>query len=168
MATGNRLYQRLLVAWQERAIALKAISFGLVGVVNAAVDYAVFFLARAALSASAGTVALAGAVAASCNCLNAETWILVPANVIAWGVAVSGSYVMNSFTTFAIESGRQLRWRAYGTFVASGIAGVVANTATVVIAVQFVPVWAAKLIAILVGFVVNFSLSHFVVFRPRG
>ena len=29
------------------------------------------------------------------------------------------------------------------------------------------PVWAAKLIAILVGFVVNFSLSHFVVFRPR-
>jgi len=33
--------------------------------------------------------------------------------------------------------------------------------------VQFVEVWAAKLIAILVGFVVNFSLSHFVVFRPK-
>ena len=50
----------------------------------------------------------------------------------------------------------------------SGIAGVIANTTTVVIAAQFVPVWAAKLIAILVGFVVNFSLSHFVVFRPRA
>ena len=106
-------------------------------------------------------------IAAMCNCLDAETWILVPANVIAWLVAVSGSYVMNSFTTFARESGGQLRWRDYGKFAASGIAGVIANTTTVIIAVQFVPVWAAKLIAILVGFAVNFSLSHFVVFRPR-
>ena len=49
---------------------------------------------------------------------------LIPANVLAWLVAVSGSYVMNSFITFAAESGRQLRWRDYGAFVASGIAGV--------------------------------------------
>ncbi len=38
----------------------------------------------------------------------------------SWLVAVSGSYVMNSYVTFAAESGRRLRWRAYGTFVASG------------------------------------------------
>jgi putative flippase GtrA len=74
---------------------------------------------------------------------------------------------MNSMTTFARESGRKLSWRAYGTFAASGIAGVIANTTAVLVAVQFVEVWAAKLIAILVGFVVNFSLSHFVVFRPK-
>jgi putative flippase GtrA len=30
------------------------------------------------------------------------------------------------------------------------------------------PVWLAKALAILVSFVVNFTLSHFVVFRPRG
>jgi putative flippase GtrA len=166
MAPLRRLIDRLRVAWHQRAIALKAVSFGLVGVVNAAVDYGVFFLARALLSSSARVTELAAAVSASCNCLNADTWILIPANVIAWLVAVSGSYVMNSFTTFAVESGRQLRWRAYGTFVASGVAGVIANTATVVVAAQFVPVWMAKLIAILAGFVVNFSLSHFVVFRP--
>ena len=75
---------------------------------------------------------------------------------------------MNSYTTFARESGRKLRWRDYGTFVVSGIAGVIANTTTVVVAAQFVPVWAAKLMAILVGFVVNFSLSHFFVFRPQA
>ena len=76
---------------------------------------------------------------------------------------------MNSMTTFARESGRKLRWRSYGTFVASGIAGVIANTAVVLVAVQYVDdARIAKLIAILVGFVVNFSLSHFVVFRSRA
>jgi putative flippase GtrA len=92
---------------------------------------------------------------------------LIPANVLAWAVAVTGSYVMNSFITFAAESGRQLRWRAYGTFVASGVVGVVANTATLVIASYWIPVLAAKFAAIALSFVVNFSLSHFVVFRTR-
>jgi putative flippase GtrA len=159
---------RIAAMWRERAIAFKAISFAMVGVINAAVDYGVFFLALEVLENSARTVELASAISESCKCMSAETWIIVPANVIAWLVAVSGSYVMNSFTTFAAESGRKLRWRDYGTFVASGIAGVFANTTTVVIAVQFMPVWTAKLLAILVGFVVNFSLSHFVVFRPRA
>jgi putative flippase GtrA len=111
---------------------------------------------------------LAERAAHSCQCLNVESWIIIPANIFAWLVAVSGSYVMNSFTTFAAESGRKLSWRAYGKFVASGTAGVTANTTTVVIAVYFVPVWLAKLIAIFVGFIVNFSLSNFVVFRPRN
>lgn len=161
------LLDRLLQAWHERAFLLKAVSFGMVGVINAAVDYGVFFLARAALHTSASIVNGAATIAAACNCLSAENWLLIPANIIAWLVAVSGSYVMNSMTTFAKESGRKLRWKSYGTFVASGIAGVIANTAAVLVAVQFVDVWAAKLIAILVGFVVNFSLSHFVVFRPK-
>ena len=30
------------------------------------------------------------------------------------------------------------------------------------------PVWVAKAIAILVSFVVNFSITHFVVFRPKA
>ena len=53
-------------------------------------------------------------------------------------------------------------------FVASGIVGLVANTATLVIAAQFLPVWVAKGCAILVSFLVNFSMSHFVVFRRRA
>ena len=87
----------------------------------------------------------------------------------SWLVAVSGSYVLNSTITFAAESGRTLRWRDYTVFVVTSIAGLIANTATLVAAAQLLllPVWLAKLIAILASFVVNFSLSHFVVFRAR-
>ena len=140
-----RLYRRLAQAWRERAVVLKAASFASIGVINALVDLAVFFAAYKLLGLA-----------------------LIPANVLAWLVAVSGSYVMNSFVTFAAESGRQLRWRAYGAFIASGIAGVTANTATLVVASYWVPVLPAKLMAMVASFVVNFSLSHFVVFRVRG
>jgi putative flippase GtrA len=85
--------------------------------------------------------------------------------VLAWLVAVSGYYVMNSYITFAAESGRQLRLRDYGAFVASGIAGVVTNTTVLVAASYLMPVLVAKLMAIVASFAVNFALSHFVVFR---
>src|SRR5690606_21697418 len=71
----------------------KAGSFAAVGVVNTLVDFAIFAAAVTLLE-----------------------WPLVPANVLSWLVAVTGSYVMNSYTTFAAESGRQLTGRAYGTF----------------------------------------------------
>jgi putative flippase GtrA len=80
---------------------------------------------------------------------------------------VSFSYAMNSFFTFGPESGRVLRWRDYATFAASGVAGMVASTATLFALSYVLPVLVAKLISIAVSFVVNFSLSHFVVFRTR-
>jgi putative flippase GtrA len=134
---------RLRTAWRERAIALKAVSFGLIGVVNSLVDLGIFLTAYGVLGLP-----------------------LVPANVIAWAIAMSFSYVMNSSITFAAESGGKLRWKDYAAFAASGLVGVVANTTALVAASYFLPVLAAKLIAILVSFVVNFSLTHFVVFRP--
>ena len=54
----------------------------MIGVVNTLVDLGVFLVAH-----------------------NVFALPLVPANVLAWLVAVSGSYVMNSFITFAHESG---------------------------------------------------------------
>jgi len=77
-------------------------SFGAIGVVNTLIDYSMFLLGYYVLGLP-----------------------LVPANILSWLVAVSGSYVMNSFITFAAESGRQLRWRDYGTFVVSGVAGLI-------------------------------------------
>lgn len=142
------ILKRLTVAWHERAIALKAVSFALVGLVNTAVDFSVFWTTATYLR-----------------------WPLVPANVLAWGVAVTFSYVMNSFITFGPESGRVLRWRDYATFAASGVAGMVSSTATLFALSYVMPILAAKLLSILVSFAVNFSLSHFVVFRtrpPRG
>ena len=89
----------------------KAITFGLVGVVNAGIDFAVFWPATHALGLSK-----------------------VPAKVVSWMVAVSASYVMNSLITFAAESGGKLRWRAYGAFVVSGIAGMVASVIALALA----------------------------------
>jgi putative flippase GtrA len=135
------------------AFIRKAISFGLVGVVNSLIDFGIFWLGAWKFGLP-----------------------LVGANTLSWTVAVSCSYVMNSMFTFAVESGRRLSWRAYATFVVSGIAGLVANTLTLVIVAKLAPLVftaasaqlaAAKICSILAAFVVNFSLSHFVVFRRR-
>ena len=122
MLSGCMDALKRLVAWFRRQVMLmKATSFALVGVVNTAIDLAVFVVAY--------------------NFLHLP---LIPANVMAWFVAVTFSYALNSTFTFAAESGRQLRWRDYGTFVASGVVGVVANTATLVLVSYIAPVWVAK------------------------
>ena len=145
MTAPPRLSDRLIAAWHERAIVLKAMSFAAVGVVNAAVDFGIFSFAYYYLELS-----------------------IVTANVMAWIVAVSGSYIMNSLTTFARESGRELRAKAYFTFLVSQVAGLLANTTTVFVASYFMPVLLGKVLAIGASFLVNFSLSHFIVFRKRG
>jgi len=141
----QNILDRLIVAWHERGIALKATSFAIVGLINTVVDFSIFWITATQLH-----------------------WPLVPANVLAWFVAVTFSYMMNSFTTFARESGRILRWRDYAAFVASGVAGMVSSTATLFALSYFLPLLVAKAISILVSFAVNFSLSHLVVFRSRN
>jgi len=160
---------QLVNAWHNRALSLKALSFGMIGVVNTAVDYGVFLLARAVLMRSATVLAAIGSLSDFCRCGNTTAITLIVSNLISWSVAVSGSYVMNASITFAAESGRKLRWRRYLAFVISGIAGWLANTTTLLVAVEIflLPVWLAKAVAILASFSVNFSLSHFVVFRVR-
>ena len=140
----ERLIQRLRQGWEARAIHLKALSFALVGVVNSAVDFSVFTFGYYVLNLP-----------------------IIAANVCAWAVAVTCSYVLNSQITFAAESGRQLRLKDYTTFFISQIGGLIANTTTVYVLSRFVHVLVAKLLSIGVSFMVNFSLSHFVVFRRR-
>jgi len=139
------LHARLTKAWRERAVMLKALSFALVGLINTAVDATFFFL-------------LLGYVTSS----------LIVANVAAWCLANTGSYVMNSLTTFSAETGGKLSLKHYAGFVGSGLVAVTASTTALVIAAKFMPVWAAKVLAILVSFVVNFTITHFVVFRPKA
>lgn len=152
---------------ERRTVALKAVSFALVGVINAAVDFGVFWFFYYYLG-----------------------FPIIVSNLIAWLVAVSGSYVINSMTTFAAESGRKLRFKSYATFLLAQVAGFFANTATVFVVSYSIPgllrvffgpeaslhvgghtidpVLIGKLLAIGASFLVNFSLSHFVVFRSRG
>jgi putative flippase GtrA len=128
----------------SRLMAAKIASFATIGLANTAIDFGVFTFAYKFLEIP-----------------------LVPANVLSWLVAVSGSYVMNSLITFHAESGRALHFRGYLTFVASGILGVVASTAALVALSTLMPVIAAKLGSIAVAFVVNFAMAHFVVFRVK-
>jgi putative flippase GtrA len=128
--------------WLTGPLARKLISFAVIGLGNTLIDLGVFTFAYQILALA-----------------------LVPANVMAWAVAVSASYVMNSLITFRAESGRVLRTKDYLSYVASGILGVITATTTLVVLSHFVPVYAAKLASILVAFIVNFAMSHFVVFR---
>lgn len=143
--------ERTILLLRKQVVLLKATSFALIGVINSLVDFAVFLFTLRYVTEP----------------LPGEKLDLIAANVIAWMVAVSGSYVMNSYVTFAAESGRKLRWTSFFAFAASGILGVIANTATLVAAAEFLPVMAAKILAIGVSFLINFSMSHFVVFRPK-
>jgi putative flippase GtrA len=140
----DALAQRLIPDPDRRAIFLKAVNFAMVGVINALVDLGVFSF---------------GYYVAGLP--------IIPANLISWSVAVTGSYVMNSKTTFAAESGRRLTLKAYVTFLAAQVAGFLANMATLWTASYFMPVFFGKVLSIGASFVVNFTLSHFVVFRPR-
>jgi putative flippase GtrA len=139
---AQRLIDRLHDSARERATMFKAVSFGLIGVVNTAVDFSVF---------SAGYYLL--------------SLPIVAANMLSWAVAVTCSYFLNSRITFSIDSHRELSFRTYLTFVLAQVAGFAANTATVVIASHFMPVLLGKVLATGASFMVNFSLSHFVVFR---
>jgi putative flippase GtrA len=130
--------------WIDRPLLVKALSFGVVGVLNSAVDFTIFSLAFFAFGLP-----------------------IIAANIAAWIVAVTGSYVMNAKTTFAEESGRELSVKAYLGFAFSQLGGFAANTATVFVASYFMPVVFGKILAIGASFAVNFSLSYFVIFRRR-
>ena len=144
MFSRTPLLDRMMAAWHERPVGIKLLSFAVVGVVNSSVDLAVFSLAYFYFDLP-----------------------LVFSNVVAWSCAVTCSYVLNSLTTFARQSGRALDFRVYVSFVVSQAAGLVVNTAVIVVASYFMPVLIGKLLAIGASFLVNFSLSHFIVFPER-
>jgi putative flippase GtrA len=159
----DNLLQRLLPAWVDRTILAKAVSFALIGCVNVAVDFVVFSIGYFYFGPPIMT-SIGCTVGTSSGCTLALT---VAANIIAWCVAVTNSYVLNSMITFAVESGRRLSVKAYLTFATTQAGGLIANTTTVVVASFFIPVLFAKVLASGASFVVDFTLSHLVVFRRR-
>ena len=140
----ENLFLRFAPAWLDRALIVKVVSFGLIGCVNAAVDFSVFSLLHLYFGLP-----------------------IIPANLMSWCVAVTNSYVLNSMFTFAAESGRRLSFGRYIAFATTQVGGLVANTITVFALSFFIPVLVAKLLAIGASFVVDFTLSHLLVFRKR-
>ena len=127
------LTHRIGAMWHSRPVALKMFSFAVIGVGNTVIDLGVFTFAYNVLELP-----------------------LVGSNVLAWLVAVSGSYVMNTNITFRAELGRILRGKDYLRFIASGVLGVITTTTTLVVLSNFMPVIAAKLASIVAGFVGQF------------
>lgn len=138
------LFRPIVRAWRSSATSLKIVSFALVGLGNTVVDFGVFTAAYQFLKLP-----------------------LVASNLVAWLVAVTGSYILNTLTTFRAETGRVFRRKDYFSFVASGILGVIATTTTLVVLSLYVQVMVAKLVSILTGFAVNFAMTNFVVFRAK-
>jgi len=128
----------------DRAIVVKAACFAMIGLVNTGIDFGVFTFTHYYLGLP-----------------------IIAANLIAWLTAVSNSYVMNSMITFAAETGRRLTGKAYITFIFSQVGGLIANTTTVFVLSYFMPAWMAKIPAIGASFIVDFTLSHLVVFRRQ-
>ncbi|MGY8667167.1 GtrA family protein [Bradyrhizobium sp. UFLA05-109] len=141
----ERLLASVADAWYRRTVLAKLFSFASIGVVNVVVDVATFTVA-----------------------FQLAHLPLISSNVVAWLVAVSGSYVMNTKITFGRETGGLYSLSRYLSFAASGIFGLVVATTTLVVLSRYMNVPIAKLISIVAAFGVNFSVSHFVVFRmPR-
>jgi putative flippase GtrA len=87
------IVSQITAAWRSRTIVAKLFSFATIGVVNVAVDLIVFSMAYRLLHLP-----------------------LVPSNVIAWAIAVSGSYAMNTKITFGRETGGAFSWEHYLRF----------------------------------------------------
>jgi putative flippase GtrA len=135
-----------------RNLAGQMFRFGLVGLVNAGVDVAVFFTTVAIL-AHVASVAIH------------PDWVLILSNTCAWIVAVTGSYVLNTRFTFAHHAGGKMSLGGYLLFALSQFGGFLAHTAMLVAAAKYFPLPVAKLFGIGVGFVVNFTLARMIVFR---
>jgi len=130
--------------------APKFVSFGLVGLVNALVNYVI-------------TVGLTMAVLIPLG-LGTSDVALGVIKAVGWAVAVTNSYVLNTMTTFAAESGRRLAWATYGRFVASGTLGLIVEVLSFLVAVRYLPLTLAAIVPIGFAFVTNFAMTRLIVF----
>ncbi len=119
------------------------IRFGLVGVVNTAVDLGVFALLYRA----------------------AELEPLL-ANGIAFFIAVTNSYLLNHYWTFK-QPGNTISFSAYVRFVAVNIGGLLLGTLAILMLGKFMPMELAKLIAAGVTFLWNYTSSKLFVFNTE-
>jgi len=121
---------------QPRRLSSKAVRFAAVGIANSGIDFAVF------------TVLV---------------WAGIPAliaNVLAWAVAVTFSYAVNSRWTFEADEalGKQ---KSFIRFALSGAAISLGSSSLALVALTpLVGLLPAKLIGIVVGAVLNFFAAR--------
>jgi putative flippase GtrA len=122
---------------------LEFLRFGLVGIVNTAVDFVVFVL----LYRGTGLDPLL-------------------CNVVAFLVAVTNSYLLNHHWTFR-GSGSTLSFFAYVRFAALNAGGLVIGTLAILLLGRFMPLELAKLIAAGLTLIWNYTCSKLFVFNTE-
>ena len=120
----------------------QALRFMLVGVLNTAIDFAVFF----ALVEGFGVA-------------------IVPANVLAFATAVINSFFLNKYWSFAGRTSSRPNTIQLPLFVAVNLVGMVLSTGILWWLAGFFPVWLAKVLATVASFIWNFVASRQLVFR---
>ncbi len=130
---------------KSRRHGARIIRFGVVGVLNTAIDFALFALLY--------YVAL---------------WPLLAANALAYGVAVLNSYVLNKYWTFGDTSrGRTAALRGL-LFVALNLVGLGLASAVIWALAQFLHPLVAKVGSIAVTFIWNYWSNHRFVYTEAG
>ncbi len=135
------LYERYAPAIVQRHLR-RVTSFGLIGFLNVATDFIVFF-------------ALVGMGVAP-----------VAANIASFHVSNVQSYGLNSTVTFRTNGKRSpLTLKGYARFWAVHLVGAAASTAIIYFVTPPLGVAVAKIIAVLAAFVCNYALSSLFVFQ---
>lgn len=122
----------------------QAIRFGLVGVVNTAVDFGLFVALVTLLHMSPPI-----------------------GNVISYSAGVLCSFVLNGAWTFR-HNPRAGRSRRFGAFLAVNLSALAISTGIVAVGSDMMGPIVAKLVALPVTYAWGFVLSKFVVFRRAG
>jgi Predicted membrane protein len=120
----------------SRPLGVKALRFGAVGIANSAVDFLIF---------------------------TALAWVGLPAlvaNVIAWAVAVTFSYAVNSRWTFEADQALGKK-KSFARFAVSGAAiSLGSSSLALILLTDLAGLLPAKIIGIVVGAVINFFAAR--------
>lgn len=123
-----------------------ALRFGVVGVVNTLLDFAIFV-----------------------SLVRGLDMLAIWANVIAFLIAVTNSFVLNRHWTFSAVRGHVLPLLpAYLRFVAVNAVGIILSTIVIYLLLPFMPVELAKLVSVIASLVWNYFGSRHLVFMAKN
>ena len=128
---------------RQRASFVRPSLFAVVGAINTAIDYTVFWALISFTPLSS-----------------------ILANVISFSLGAANSFLMNSTITFGGSHHRS--YKSARRFVAVVLLCLALSTAIVAVGVQFIHPLAAKFISIVVTFTAGYLLNSRFVFRVRS
>jgi putative flippase GtrA len=131
-----------MLARDRLRVFLRPLRFGLVGILNTAIDIAVFTLLLATTTLSP-----------------------VAANTISYCVGILNSFVCNKYWTFGDIQGQRPARVQLPIFIATNLVGLAVANLALVAASHAMPIAPAKLVSVLSGMAWNYWASRTFVYR---